>query len=459
MRAWTVAAEVLRASRPWCLLATSIGGLFGCQSVTPDASSSARNEVVALPRPGGDSTDAGDGCDRFAAMAGLPENELLNAIAATVNAPRSDGAASRIPLELLPERSSIYTAARGPREVARIRAYLFTVLADLGPPPEALPVILAELQHGHDPRSLGAAAHAAGAMGDAGEPLVPALCALLGPRLHDDRFDLEHLSPSRDGPAASTTARIETVRALARIGGPTGVIRAALRPDQWESESSPFYGNSALQAEARIALAGLSTEDCCCAAETPRELRDALVEPWRDADRRILLLDQDIALIDQADRALTLRDLLGKPVALTSFYTRCENPNKCPVTMAHLGRLQAALREQRMADRVTLAAITLDPEFDTPSRLRRFAARYGVQPGASTLLLRSRTEDLEPLVKSLGLSVTFGDGQVGAHGVELLLFDASGRYVRRHKHVVWDTDGAVRDLQALIRERDIVDPS
>lgn len=75
-------------------------------------------------------------------------------------------------------------------------------------------------------------------------------------------------------------------------------------------------------------------------------------------------------LVDPAGRPVTLDDFRGSWVALFFGYTYC--PDVCPLTLAVLGRLQ---EEELQGDHpLEVVFVTVDPERDTPDRLRRFAA-------------------------------------------------------------------------------------
>jgi protein SCO1/2 len=100
------------------------------------------------------------------------------------------------------------------------------------------------------------------------------------------------------------------------------------------------------------------------APETQRSLADYAVP-------RIALVREDganVVLSDEIDD--------GRPVVLSFVYTTCTTI--CPVTSATLAELQSRLGEAR--DRVHLVSISIDPEQDTPARLREYARRFGAGP-------------------------------------------------------------------------------
>ncbi|MBS0375941.1 MAG: SCO family protein [Proteobacteria bacterium] len=66
----------------------------------------------------------------------------------------------------------------------------------------------------------------------------------------------------------------------------------------------------------------------------------------------------------------------GRPVVLAFIYTSCTTV--CPVTSQTLAQVQARLGAERA--RIHLMSISIDPEQDTPARLREYAQRFHAGP-------------------------------------------------------------------------------
>jgi protein SCO1/2 len=103
----------------------------------------------------------------------------------------------------------------------------------------------------------------------------------------------------------------------------------------------------------------------------------------------------DFVLRSAEGDAFRLSDLRGKIVALSFGYTFC--PDVCPTTMAELiqvrERLGASGRELR------IVFVTVDPERDTPQRLREWAGAFA---GGFTALT-GPPADLAKIRKSFGV--------------------------------------------------------
>jgi len=83
---------------------------------------------------------------------------------------------------------------------------------------------------------------------------------------------------------------------------------------------------------------------------------------------------------DQGGAPFTFASLRGNDVVLAFIYTRC--PDECPLISAKFSRLQTLLR----GTTTRLVEVSLDPNFDTPPVLRRYAQTYSADPLRWTLL-------------------------------------------------------------------------
>jgi protein SCO1/2 len=102
----------------------------------------------------------------------------------------------------------------------------------------------------------------------------------------------------------------------------------------------------------------------------------------------------DVTLVREDGRPVQLNHELDDPraVVLSFVYTSCTSV--CPMTSATLSELQDKLGSARSL--VHIVSISIDPEFDTPARLRDYAGKYGAGPGwqhyTGTLSASQRTQ-------------------------------------------------------------------
>lgn len=86
----------------------------------------------------------------------------------------------------------------------------------------------------------------------------------------------------------------------------------------------------------------------------------------------------DVRLVDADGVLIPLREVLGgnEPVMLNFIFTSCTAI--CPVMSSTFRQVQEQLGEER--SKVRMVSISIDPENDTPERLREYAAKYGAGP-------------------------------------------------------------------------------
>ncbi|MBZ0092468.1 MAG: SCO family protein [Sulfuricellaceae bacterium] len=77
--------------------------------------------------------------------------------------------------------------------------------------------------------------------------------------------------------------------------------------------------------------------------------------------------------LESADGPVSLHDFRGKVVLLYFGYTSC--PDICPTSLSRMAQALSLLgREER--DRVRVLLVTVDPERDTPARLKEYASFF-----------------------------------------------------------------------------------
>lgn len=160
----------------------------------------------------------------------------------------------------------------------------------------------------------------------------------------------------------------------------------------------------------------------------------------------------DLRVTDQDSKALQLADLRGQPFALTFLYTRCTNPNRCPLVATQMGRLQTALDAEGLFSQVRLLVLTYDPDFDTPERLKQYGLDHGLHFTGNTRMLRPEPAEKDRFFERLQVTVNYNADGVNLHGLQLFLFDRAGRFVRRYQSVIWDNAEVLADLKRLAEE-------
>lgn len=103
-----------------------------------------------------------------------------------------------------------------------------------------------------------------------------------------------------------------------------------------------------------------------------------------------------------------------------------------------LARLQGELQESGFSGIVRTAAVTYDPGFDLPPRMRAYGENRVLLFGQHNRMLRT-VEGLPTLENYFQLGVNFVGSIVNRHQIELNILDAAGLVQHSLTRLQWDT--------------------
>jgi protein SCO1/2 len=207
----------------------------------------------------------------------------------------------------------------------------------------------------------------------------------------------------------------------------------------------------ALQAIQRPAPTNEPGTHACCGT-APNGVTS--MSSWPSESRRSAEQIGSITLQDQKGELITFGEYFrGQPSIVVFFYTRCDNPLKCSLTVAKLARVQKLLEEQGLADRIHTAAITYDPAFDLPERLRVYGRDRGVRMDVGHRMLRVvEDDDNDVLRRHFELRVNFVESLVNRHGIEVYILDAEGRIALCFERLSWGEEQVVTRTVEMLKE-------
>jgi protein SCO1 len=104
-----------------------------------------------------------------------------------------------------------------------------------------------------------------------------------------------------------------------------------------------------------------------------------------------------LSLQDQSGQTVTLDQFRGKEVLLAPFLTSCQE--ECPITTAALLDVQRAIEKDGLSKKVVILEVTVDPERDTPARMKA----YGALTGSDWPLLTGSAATLASLWHQFGI--------------------------------------------------------
>jgi len=114
----------------------------------------------------------------------------------------------------------------------------------------------------------------------------------------------------------------------------------------------------------------------------------------------------DVELINQDGQTVRFYSdvLKNKVVIINTFFTTCTSI--CPPMNRNFEKIQDALGD-RLGKNVFLVSISVDPETDTPTRLKEYGRRFHARPG--WMFLTGKKENLDWALYKLGQYVETKD--------------------------------------------------
>src|SRR5712671_1326274 len=372
--------------------------------------------------------------------------------AALVDALTADPGRSGQLTDLLRENHPIYDQ-RGAATIVRMRGWVLLALARAGVSDAALIFVLEELDTGIDVYLVAAAARALRSYQNPSENLAPfVMRALTNIRYRDEPICFDHYGEYAVSSTGTSPVR-ELLATLAWLGpharGVLPELEALRAESRGLSRKYRIEIDRALQAIRRADDVGEPGAHACCTP--PAGLGNTVSRPL-DSRGGVETIES-LVLEDHRGGRITFKEFFrGQPSIVVFFYTRCDNPMKCSLTVTKLARMQKLLEAQGLADRIHTAAISYDPAFDLPERLRVYGQDRGVRMDTGHRMLRV-TEDNDVLRRHFELGVNFIESLVNRHRIEVYILDAKGRIATSFERIHWDEEQVVaRTVEMLEQE-------
>ncbi|HET9710615.1 MAG TPA: SCO family protein, partial [Pyrinomonadaceae bacterium] len=268
---------------------------------------------------------------------------------------------------------------RGTATVAQMRGWVLLGLARTGVSDHALLFVLEELDTGIDPYLVATAACALRSYAKPNPVLAPfVIRALKQNRYRDDPVSFLAYADYSLGPSSTSPVR-ELLLTLAWLGPHA---RSVLPELESIVKSGGLSKKALVEADRTLEIIRGSDQieetDCC-------KLPDGLINKfsWPGKARRSSESIGSTVFEDQDGVTITYNEFFqARPSIVVFFYTRCDNPLKCSLTVTKLARVQKLLESRNLEEQIQTAAITYDPAFDLPERIRSYGERRGVRVDA-----------------------------------------------------------------------------
>lgn len=352
--------------------------------------------------------------------------------------------------ELLREDHFVYDE-RSTLDVVRMRGWVLVCLARIGISDDELVYALEELESGLDAYLVAAAACALRTAPQPRAQFAPfVMRAILNVRYQDQRISLCEYGGFAAG-GTSTSAVQELLAVLKWLGPHAADIVVQVDSLRHQPHGLPrrFHPEvkNVLKAIRHKKTEGVDVDQCC---QLPFLSRSIFPKITRRHPGNTSI--ETIVFEDHQGTTHRFRDVFrDRPSIVVFFYTRCDNPLKCSLTISKLARVQQRLRERGLADQVQTVAITYDPDFDLPSRLNVYALNRGVQLDSNHRMLRT-TSGFDALRSYFGLGVNFIDAFVNRHRIELYIVDPQRRIAGSFERLQWNVEQVVDQVISVLHE-------
>jgi protein SCO1 len=371
--------------------------------------------------------------------------------AALVDATAADAGRRERLTDLLREDHPSYSQ-RGTATIVRMRGWVLLAIARTGVSDAALIFVLEELDTGTDPYLVAAAARALRSYPRPNPALVPfVMRALTNIRYRDEPVSFEAYGEYAVSPTGTSPVR-ELLLTLAWLGpharGALPELEALRAQGSGPSRKLRIEVERTIHAIGNADQADEPATHACCG---PPSDGVSGTSSWAPNSRRGSEPVESIALQDQQGETITFNAFFKQPSVVVFFYTRCDNPMKCSLTVTKLARVQTLLEAQGLADQIRTAAITYDPAFDLPERLRVYGRDRGVRMDAHHRMLRA-SDDNDALRRYFELGVNFVESLVNRHRIEAYILDAEGRIAASFERIHWDERQVVARAIEVLKE-------
>ncbi|MGQ9550194.1 MAG: SCO family protein [Roseiflexus sp.] len=157
----------------------------------------------------------------------------------------------------------------------------------------------------------------------------------------------------------------------------------------------------------------------------------------------------DFTLTDFDGKPFRLSEHRGKTIILYFGFTNC--PDMCPAALSDMAAARRKLGAD--AERVQGVFVSLDPERDTPERLKRYLSAFD----PTFIGLRGSEAELSPVMQDYGVTSIRRELPDSAlkytidHSTFIYVIDAAGRWRLLFIHGM-PVDDIVSDLRYLVRQ-------
>jgi protein SCO1/2 len=179
-----------------------------------------------------------------------------------------------------------------------------------------------------------------------------------------------------------------------------------------------------------------------------------LMRPAPAPELPVLAELPEFHLVDEEGQPFARKDLLGRVWVADFVFTSCADA--CPRLQAKMKKLQDRLVAPEQGGGIALLSISVDPERDTPAKLKQYQQIFGARRGLWRALTGAQQEVERTVVKGFHTAMakvpregndTHAEAFDIMHGERLVLVDRLGRI--RGYYDAGEPDRILRDARSL----------
>jgi protein SCO1 len=349
---------------------------------------------------------------------------------------------------LLPQNHPLYIG-RGSNQMNRIRGYIIAAFEQIGLPNNALIFICEELENSKDAYVVAAAAKAIRGMSSPNVAILPFLQkAILNIGHKDNAVTFDSYKPDWNKIQQYTTATQEILATFKWMGGTANEALPFLN-DYSNGFVTPIdtkLKNLISDTIYSIKNDNSISEKVCC---TPYQYNTT------NTKSKNYTSIKDSILEDQNSNRISIDDFIKNSYTVVAFfYTRCDNPNKCSLTISKLAQLQQLIDESSVSvhSQIKIAAITYDSSYDTPDKIKNYAENRKFRFTDNYKCFRILNDDFDKVKNYLQLGVSYVGSIVSQHQIELYILDNDGNVQGKFSQLQWNPEDVIKDIKVLIQK-------
>lgn len=332
--------------------------------------------------------------------------------------------------QLLPQNHPIYHN-RGSNQMNRIRGYIIASFEQIGLPNSALMYVFEELENSKDAYMVAASAKALRGLKTPSKTISTYLCKAIYNIAHkDNSVNFESYKPLWNTNIQFTTATEEALLTFQWLGNAAKDSLTFLED---------YLNGHIITLDSR--LKKLTQETITIIKSDYRVIDNDCCTPQFKTKPKKVSYEQikNIVLEDQEGQKISFEDFFkGNYSIISFFYTRCDNPNKCSLTISKLAQLQKLIEPSNLNNQIKIAAITYDSAYDKHDRIKVYGEERKFQFDENYKSFRVVGEGFDLLKDYLQLGVNYVGSIVSQHRIELFILDKNVKVDSEFTQLQWN---------------------